>query len=54
VVLDPLWHLLGEEERWRLAERLSLEVVLMPMPVVEVRKVDMALIDEWIEQATRP
>lgn len=54
VVLDPMWHLLEEEERWQLEERLTLEVVLMPMPALEIAPVDMALIDEWIEEATRP
>lgn len=53
-VLDPLRHLLEEGERWRLEERLALEVVRMPLPVLEIAPVDMALIDAWIEQATRP
>lgn len=30
-VLNPVRHLLEEHERWRLEERLSLEVVLLPV-----------------------
>lgn len=55
VVLDPVWHLLGEGERWRLEERLALEVVRMPMPVLEiVEPPTMEELDGWIDEACRP